>query len=219
MNYRAILFDMDGVLFDSEPIGQDLFFKACALQHLTITEQQCRATLGVPMNAAGKMLESWFPGRADGVRLRRDWIDLMLDQALKGSLHPKPFADELLTELKRQGRRIALCTSNESILVNAYLSAAGWSCLFDAVITADMIQKGKPAPDIYLRGAQALDVPVSRCIGVEDSRNGLLALRAAGMLSVMVPDLLAFTDDLAPYVDLCFNDLGRFGEWLSKEDL
>ena len=126
-----------------------------------------------------------------------------------------PYADEALAELRRGGCKLALCTSNTPEVVNTYLELAGWADAFDAVITGDLVTKSKPDPEIYLTAAQKLGVRPDECVGVEDSFNGIRSVRAAGMVSVMIPDLLPYGEELAPYVDRHFDDLGGMMAWLN----
>ena len=77
----------------------------------------------------------------------------------------------------------------------------------DVIVTGDRVAHGKPAPDIYLRAAELLQLAPAECAGVEDSLNGVKAVRAAGMRSVMIPDLLPYGPDFAPYVDVRLNSL------------
>ena len=80
-----------------------------------------------------------------------------------------------------------------------------------------MVQNGKPAPDIYLLGAQRLGLEPSACLGVEDSVNGVKAVRAAGLRCVMIPDVLPYTPELVPYVDTLLSDLSELGAIIDKE--
>ena len=215
MKIRAVLFDMDGVLVDSEPPGKQMMFDAVALQGRTLNEDQWRSLLGATMSATKAAMEEWFPGGFDVERYREDWCSLMMDFMKTHGVPKKPYADEALAELRRGGCKLALCTSNTPEVVNTYLELAGWADAFDAVITGDLVTKSKPDPEIYLTAAQKLGVRPEECVGVEDSFNGIRSVRAAGMVSVMIPDLLPYGEKLAPYVDRHFDDLGGMMAWLN----
>lgn len=75
------------------------------------------------------------------------------------------------------------------------------------IVDGTMVANGKPDPEIYLTGAERLGLLPQECAGVEDSMNGLRSVRSAGMYSVMIPDLIPFSDDHKPYVDLCLNSM------------
>lgn len=215
---QAVCFDMDGVLLDTELLGGAILAEAAQLQGCTLLQAQQDALIGANMQSTKDAFERWFPGRIDGDRFILDWCRLMLSHIRRDGLPYKPGARETLVSLRERGLRLALCTSNAADVVAEYLHIAGWENAFDAVVTGDMVPRGKPAPDVYLLGAEKLLVPPAACVGVEDSVNGVKAVRAAGMRCVMIPDLLPFTDDLAPYVDHLLTGLNQLeGVLLKKE--
>ena len=213
---RGVCFDMDGVLVDTERLGSLVLAQAGARQGCTMTQAQCEALIGVTMKTTRASLEAWFPG-IDTDCFIRDWYELMLERVRRDGLPLKPYADETLRRLRLQGLKLALCTSNARKVVEEYLALAGWEDVFDQVVTGDMVQNGKPAPDIYLLGAQKLGLEPSECLAVEDSVNGVKAVRAAGLRCVMIPDVLPYTPELTPYVDMLLSDLSELGAIIDKE--
>lgn len=206
---KAVCFDMDGVLLDTEHLGGEILKEAAELQGCTLNEAQWKSLIGVNMKTTREALNSYFPGRIDPERFISDWCRIMLAHIHRDGVPFKPHATELLIALRRHGLKLALCTSNAADVVAQYLDLAGWENAFDHVITGEMVHEGKPAPDIYLLGAERLGVRPDQCVGVEDSVNGVKALRAAGLFSVMIPDILPYHDGLAPYVDMLLKDLGQ----------
>ena len=215
---QAVCFDMDGVLLDTELLGGPILAEAAQLQGCTLLQAQQDALIGANMQSTKDAFERWFPGRIDGDRFILDWCRLMLSHIRRDGLPYKPGARETLVSLRKRGLRLALCTSNAAEVVAEYLHIAGWENAFDAVVTGDMVSHGKPAPDVYLLGAEMLRVPPAACVGVEDSVNGVKAVRAAGMRSVMIPDLLPFTADLAPYVDHLLTSLNQLESVILKKE-
>ena len=136
-----------------------------------------------------------------------DWCRLMLERVRKDGMPLMPGAREALEMLRRRGVATALVTSNGQAVVREYLAISGFAPYFDQVITGEMTQRSKPAPDIYLLGAKMLGLSPAECAGVEDSVNGVKAIRAAGMLCVMVPDVVPYGPELSPYVDVCLDSL------------
>ena len=213
---RAVCFDMDGVLVDTERLGNLVLLQAGERQGFAMSREQCNALIGSTMKTTRASLESWFPG-VDTDRFVKDWYELMLERVRRDGLPLKPHADETLRHLREKGLKLALCTSNARRVVEEYLELAGWTQAFDRAITGDMVQNGKPAPDIYLLGARELDATPCECLGVEDSVNGVKAVRAAGMRCAMIPDVLPYTQGLAPYVDMLLSDLSEVEAIIDKE--
>lgn len=215
---QGICFDMDGLLVDTERLGAPTSQEASRRQGCTLSDKQLHDMMGVSIATIKGWLLQWFPGRIDPDQWHRDWCRLMLESIRTEGLPLKPHADEALARLKAQGFRLALCTSNAPNVVAEYLQIAGWEDVFDQVITGDMVQSSKPAPDIYLLGAKRLGLTPGQCCGVEDSYNGIRAVRAAGMLSVMIPDLLPYTEACAPFVDHLLDNLSQLETLLSAKE-
>ncbi len=199
---KAILFDMDGVLFDTERLNASTLALSAGLDEHAFSDDQWRALLGTNMDDTCRMMNAWFPGQIDREKIIRDWPLVTLDYVRARGVPQKPGAEEALRALRRLGLKTAICTSNERMVAEEYVRIAGWEALFDQIVTADMVLRGKPAPDIYLKGAALLGVSPEECAGVEDSPHGLRAIRDAGMLSVMVPDMVPYEATLAPVTDI-----------------
>ncbi len=197
----GVCFDMDGVLLDTESLSFPMMRKAIAMQGETLTETMWQTLLGVNLAHTCASLNAWYQGRVQPERFFKDWVDVTFDYVHEHGIPKKPGADAMLHLLRRQGRKIALCTSNNVRVVEEYLRLASWQEAFDAIVTGDQVKQGKPAPDIYRKGAEALGLAPAACMAVEDSVNGVRSAKAAGMLTVMIPDMLPYTDALAPYVD------------------
>lgn len=193
---QAVVFDMDGVLFDTErlyneawrevaeswPIQadlDDLIVRCVGLNH-TDTRRLFDDMLGedFPFDA--------YTGR----------IGARFHEMVEEELPVKEGVPEILRWLKEQKIPTALATSTSREGALSHLQRTGILSYFDEVITGDMVEHSKPAPDIYLIACDALHVPPSNCIAVEDSPNGIRSAYAAGMMAVMIPDQIAPTDEL-----------------------
>ena len=204
---RACLFDMDGLLFDTERMSGYFMSQAVARQGFHLEESQFLQPLGGDMKKICGKLDEWYDSKIDHDQFARDWRDVTLDHMREHGMPLRPYAGEILRDLHARGVKLALCTSNTEEVTREYLRIAGWSDAFDQVVTGQMVSHGKPAPDIYLKASELLGIHPSECAGIEDSPGGLCAVRSAGMLSVMVPDRIPYSDELSHNVDLCIESL------------
>ncbi|MEA4999374.1 MAG: HAD family phosphatase [Candidatus Limiplasma sp.] len=199
---RAVLFDMDGVLFDTENLGFQAMQEIAGDMGYQTDRAFYVSTLGVP-NAECKhiyhrALGDAFPYERFMERFRAYFMAY-------NKAHTMPFKPGLLDTLaglKARGLRLALATSTVRPLVMDYFARmpeVGQH--FDVTVCGGEVPHGKPAPDIYLAAARAVDCDPADCLGVEDSFFGVQAIRAAGACCVMIPDMLPYDERFAPYVD------------------
>ena len=181
------MFDMDGVLLDSEPIWRGVEVEVFGRVGVELSEEDLIRTMGVRI--------------ADVVRLwheRQPWNDPPIDDVTdeivervatkierEASLNEGTI--EAIDRLRAHGLPLALASSSPMRLIEAVLRMGGLDDRFDVVLTGEDEEHGKPAPDVYLSAARALGVPAERCLAIEDSINGVRAAKAAGMVAIAVP--------------------------------
>jgi HAD superfamily hydrolase (TIGR01509 family) len=200
---RAFIFDMDGVIFDSERLYIECSLEASAelgLPQEGVIEL-CHRCIGVtPERTRQIMMETYHdPAVVDAFRGRT--VSLFLEKYNAGQMDVKPGAEELLKFLKQQGYPLAIASSTPTEIVRQELSAAGLLDYFDRIVGGDQVSRSKPNPDIFLRAAELLRTEPSRCIVIEDSFNGIRAAKAAGMTAVMVPDQLQPDEEIKALAD------------------
>ncbi|MBR3107588.1 MAG: HAD family phosphatase [Clostridia bacterium] len=205
MSFQALVFDMDGLLMDSERVGLDVMRACGRLQGFDIPAAVVRETIGSNEQSCGDYYHQFFPD-LDTRRLFLDFTNAMREMAEQGKIPLKKGVGELLEEGKKRKIPMAVASSSDLGTIGIYLRSAGVISYFDALITGDGLPS-KPAPDVFLKAAAALNADPKCCLVLEDSVNGVKAGRAAGMTVVMVPDLIPCTDDLTPYVDHVLPDL------------
>lgn len=205
---RAVLFDMDGVLLDTESLGLAAMTQIAGEYGYRVDKAFYITTLGVPnvdCEAIYKAaLGPTFPYREAIERFRAYFAEYNRTRALPR----KPGLMACLRGLRERGLRVSLATSTVRPLVEAYFTAMpDVAACFDAKICGGEVAHGKPAPDMYQAAAAAVGCDPRECVGVEDSFSGVRAIRAAGAHSVMIPDLLPYGERFAPYVDDCLPSL------------
>ena len=204
----AVLFDMDGVLLDSERPSLVLLRTCLGAHGVEVEDRELRTVCGRPR----AYLRGLLAPRLEGVGVEMDAFvsdyDARKEAALQaGEIRPFPAAVPLLRDLRARGWRLALATSTERPRMAARLANTGILELFDAAVTGDEVVNGKPAPDIFLLAAERVGASPERCWVVEDSVAGVEAGRAGGMRVAAV----AGTFDAAALMaaDLVFGDLAE----------
>jgi HAD superfamily hydrolase (TIGR01509 family) len=205
-NIDAVIFDMDGLIFDTErPIRQAVLDAAIAVG-FEMPEAFYQTLIGVPGVESDELIKTHF-----GPGFPFDAFDntcrAAIARAFGEGVAVKPGAAELLGELHARRMPLALATSSGRNHAERHLGAADLRRYFDAVATRNDVSRGKPHPDLFLKVADDLRVPPERCLVLEDSHNGVRAAHAAGCLPIMVPDLLEATDEMREKCVLIANDL------------
>lgn len=186
MKLAAVIFDMDGVLVDSEPFGFEAMRRVVARYGLGYSEEENAEFLGRTTLESCRILKARH-GLPDAAETLADfYIEGMLAQIREGPV-PMPGVPDVLERARAGGYRLALASSAELRVIHANLSALELAPLFEAVVSGTQVPRGKPAPDVFLAAADRLAMAPDRCLVVEDSRNGLLAAKAAGMRCAVVP--------------------------------
>jgi HAD superfamily hydrolase (TIGR01509 family) len=182
----AVIFDMDGVLVDSEPLALAAMRRVMARHGVEYTEADNDEFLGRTTIETCRTLRARHALEPHEAELARLYLDTILALIREGP-RPQPGVPEVLGALRAGGRRLALASSAEPELIRAYTTALAIDKLFEVAVSALEVPRGKPAPDVFLETARRLGVRPERCLVIEDSRNGLLAAKAAGMACAVVP--------------------------------
>lgn len=203
---RAVIFDMDGLLTDSEAIGVEKMVEAGRRQGYELPEDLIIQTVGGTAVHSEAIYHTVFPC-LDAKRLFADFRLLMHEAARNGQIPLKKGARELLALLRAKNIPCAVASSSALETVQLYLTQADVLSFFAHVQSGQGGVPSKPAPDIFLLAAAALHTAPEDCLVLEDSINGVKAGRAAGMQVGMVPDLVPYSEALAPYCDFVAENL------------
>jgi len=186
MGFTAVIFDMDGVLVDSEPLGMEAMRRVMARQGVPYTEADNNEFVGRTTLEECRILKARHRLEADERDLTRQYVDILVD-LIRERPRPMPGVPEVLADLGARGCRMALASSAEPVVIATNLDALDLGRFFEAIVSGTEVARGKPAPDVFLETAKRLGLPAPRCLVVEDSRNGLLAAKAAGMACAVIP--------------------------------
>ena len=205
---QAVIFDMDGLLIDSERPAPAVMQACGRLQQIELSLDVIMQGTGSSRSAFYDLYRRHYP-TLDPVKLMDDFREKMKDLAREGKLPLMKGARELLSVLRERGIPCAVASSSPPDVVELYLEKNGVLDAFAVRACAAADIPSKPAPDVFLRAAEALGVAPQNCLVLEDSINGIKAGRAAGMRVVMVPGVIPFTPELQPYCDAVVPDLNH----------
>jgi HAD superfamily hydrolase (TIGR01509 family) len=211
---QAVLFDLDGLLADSEPLQKAAWHAYLSQHGHALDEALMDRMFGLRLIDSAALVRETFalPFTVEQVMSDRDLIFL---SSLQGVLQPMTGARLTVLHMRQRDLRTALATSGHRRYVALALQEIGLADAFDVIVTGDTVERGKPAPDIFLRAAELLNVVPQRCVVVEDAPHGIAAAKAAGMLAVAVPNELTRTLDFSA-ADVVCPSLAAFVRWLDQ---
>ena len=198
MAFEAVIFDMDGLLFDTETLGIQACIHAGKMQGIDVSRDVVLKTLGTTEAKSDSTYLAHYPSY-QRERFWKDFSDWMVDYVDTHPLGIMPHAVELLEAVRAKEIKMGLCSGSPLKRVTLYLEKTGLRHYFDAMVTQDDGVPSKPAPDMFLLTAEKLQVPAEKCMVLEDSPNGLRAAHAAGMQAYMVPDQIAYQQEFGPF--------------------
>jgi len=184
----AILFDMDGLVLDTEKLYTRFWQEAANALGYPMTKEQALGMRSLNRGVGLAKMQSYFGPEVDYDAIRKKRIEMMDAFVEREGVSLKPGIFELLAYLKEHGIKTAIATSSPIERTVKYLTSVGLQDSFDELVSGYMVEHGKPAPDIYLYAAEKLGEKPENCMVLEDSPAGILAARRAGCLPVMVPD-------------------------------
>ncbi len=191
----AAIFDMDGLMFDTERLAEKAFFETGRRMGLPMTQKVTGKTIGRDRTHACEVFREHFGADVDAGCIWDGADEYMRRSVTENGLPLKAGVTELLDYLRNRDYRIALATGSGTGIVGHYFAGFSHADRFDARICGDMVKRGKPDPEVFLTAARAVGVPPRKCIVFEDSPAGILAAFSAGMHAVMVPDMIPAGDD------------------------
>ena len=213
--YKAVVFDMDGVIFDSERAVMQCWKEVASRHNIPDIEKAILACTGTTMVRTREIMLNLYGADFPYDEYARESSAIFHSRYDGGRLPMKPGVKELLTFLKARGKKIALASSTRQQVVTDELRDAGIIEYFDRIICGDMVSRSKPAPDIFLKACEELNVSPSDSYAIEDSYNGIRAAHAGGLHPIMVPDLLPADEEMQSLAEIVLPSLTSVMEYLA----
>lgn len=207
MSIEAVIFDMDGVLFDTEKLCMDSWIAIAGERNMPDMEVFFPRCIGRNMTDTKMLFNEFYGDAYDYEEFRKQASAWFHGYIEKNGVPVKTGVKELLEYLRRGGYKIGLASSTSRPSVVELLERAGIREYFQGLTTGDMVEHSKPRPDIYLMACEGLGVNPAQTMAIEDSPNGIRAAHAAGMIPVMVPDLIAPDQEMREKSSLICHDL------------
>lgn len=216
-DFDAVIYDMDGVLTDSEPIWKIAMEEVFGGVGCTLTREDFQKTTGLRIDEVVRYwhgVAPWELVSADEVeqRIVQRMVELLTERAT-----PLPGVLESLAFFQSCGKKIGLATSSYSVLIDAILEALHIRHYFNAVHSAQNEPYGKPHPAVYLSASNELEIHPRRCLVVEDSLNGIISGKAAGMTVICVPEKTHNPEPRLSLADLQFDSLTEVVNYFQQQ--
>lgn len=215
---HAVIFDMDGVLIDTEKHYNAAWCQAATEAGFPFTREHALLLRSCEAKEGEKLMQGIFGPSFDYYAIRERRRELVRERLAQYGLEKKPGVEETLRFLRAKGIKTAVATATALDITKSHLTTIGVCDLFDSIVSAKNVAHGKPEPDVYLYACEQIGERPQDCMAVEDSPNGILAAYRAGLRTVMVPDLTQPDEELAKYLYACINSLSDLCELVDKED-
>ena len=212
----AVIFDMDGLLLDTERLALKAFREACAEVGVEADEAVYRRCIGTNPAATERILREGFGPQFPLSEVHALWDEKYAAEALGRPVPLKQGAEDLLDWLAGRGTAMAVATSTVHALATAKLANVDLLRHFRFVVAGDQVSSGKPDPEIYSTAVQWLGLDAGRCLALEDSDNGVRSARGAGLTVIQVPDMVPPSDDVLAFGHAVMGSLYDVASYLGR---
>ena len=210
MDFKAIIFDMDGLLVDSEPVWHEVEVELIESLGYIYDQEVRDSGVGMRVDEFAAILQRHYPRLGESPAAIEAAITGRMMSLPAGRIQARAGADELLRYVAELGIPRAIASSSSQKIIEHFVQLMGWEALIPRRYSAEFVARGKPAPDIYLHAAAQLGCAPESCLALEDSRFGTQAALAAGMTCYTVPDLShSSIEDFADINDMLYGSLNE----------
>lgn len=213
----AAVFDMDGLLIDSEPLWREAMVDLFNKIGVPMTEKMCRETMGMRIDEVIAYWYMRYPWEGVSHKEAEDRLYEAIVMLVKEKGIALPGVGDALALMRKSVAHVALASSSKYVLIDTVVDKLAIRDFFDVIYSAEDEPLGKPHPGIYISTAQQLGVTPMECLAFEDSPNGVLAAKAAKMKCVAVPEEGLRGDQRFAIADRTLDSLAEFNEGILKD--
>lgn len=219
MEIKAVLFDMDGLMVDTESLSTEAFINSAKAQGYNMTKEETLKVLGFTKANIYQFWIDYFQGtNVDGKKLVDDHYEYIENVLYTVGPEKMPYVEELLKYLRENNYKIAVASSSDTSDIKNNLEKTKLEKYIDEIASGAEVENGKPAPDVFLLAAERLDVDPKDCLILEDSKAGIKAGKASGAMVFMVPDMFTVDKECEDTADRILTNLGEVIEILEGKN-
>lgn len=212
MQTDTVIFDMDGLLIDSEPLWEEAAAEVLQEHHIQLTTKQYLDTRGI-------RTEEWIRHWFHYFNIKPEYVQPAIETTIQKAVEKignrgvaMPGAEDTIQLFRTHNYKIGLASSSPMAVIQVVVEKLNIRSFFQTLTSAQFLEYGKPHPEVYLKCAAELNALPAKCICFEDSFNGMIAAKAARMRCVVIPDIILQNKPLWNAADLMLNSLAAFGE-------
>ena len=219
MEIKAVLFDMDGLMVDTESLSTEAFISSAKAQGYNMTKEETLKVLGFTKANIYQFWIDYFQGtNVDGKKLVDDHYEYIENVLYTVGPGKMPYVEELLKYLRENNYKIAVASSSDTADIKNNLEKTKLEKYIDEIASGAEVENGKPAPDVFLLAAKRLGVDAKDCLILEDSKAGIKAGKASGAMVFMVPDMFTVDKECEDIADRILTNLGEVIEILEGKN-
>ncbi len=219
MEIKAVLFDMDGLMVDTESLSTEAFINSAKVQGYNMTKEETLKVLGFTKANIYQFWIDYFQGtNVDGKKLVDDHYEYIENVLYTVGPEKMPYVEELLKYLRENNYKIAVASSSDTADIKNNLEKTKLEKYIDEIASGAEVENGKPAPDVFLLAAKRLGVDAKDCLILEDSKAGIKAGKASGAMVFMVPDMFTVDKECEDTADRILTNLGEVIEILEGKN-